>query len=507
MSNKKEIFDVTFVGGGPAGLYGAFYAGRQGLKAKIIDSQPELGGRLISLYPNKTIYDVAGYPEIAARDLVGNLAVSAESTGVEACLGERVTSLEGIGNEVITLLTDTGMHYSRSVVITAGVGAFVPRGLDVPGAKELEGKGIYYNLDDVERFRGKRVIIVGAGDNAFQWAAELGEVAESVLLIHRLNNYGAGESLPARLAKSGVEMKFPYFELKALHGEERIEEITFLDTLTGEEERREAEALLLNIGFVVNLHQFESWGLAVSGNSIAVNRKMETNLPGVYAAGDIITYPGKLKLISTAAGEVATAVNDVVDLLKRRREESRRKAAGAERALETAAVFYSGFEAVQMAIALVRNSVEFFRIAVLSTRDPELKKFFARLQKDGIDHLNVMKEKVLPAFSESSYTTEDLDDTALAYLRDTIDPFVFGGHRLAGEAARNGIPSDLDAIYKGIRVHEDTVAFFERLTREPSMVKVSGTLEELATSERQHLEMLREQQKIQMEGGPARIWE
>jgi len=503
MSDKREIFDVTFVGGGPAGLYGAFYAGRHGLKAKIIDSQTELGGRLASLYPTKTIYDVAGYPEIVSKVLVGNLAASAESVGAAVSLGERVTSLEGAGGEVLTLMTDHGEHYSRSVVVTAGVGAFVPRGLDVPGAKELEGKGIYYNLDDAEHFRGRKVIIVGAGDNAFEWAAELGGVAESVLLVHRLNNYGAGESLAARLSQSGVETKFPYFELKALHGDERVEEITYIDTLTGEEERREVEALLLNIGFVVNLHQFESWGLAVSGNSIAVNSKMETNLPGVYAAGDIITYPGKLKLISTAAGEVATAVNDIVDLLKRRREESRRRAAGAERALETAAAFYSGYEAVQMAIALVRNSVEFFRIAVLSTRDPKLKKFFARLQKDGIDHINVLKDKVLPAFSGSTYTTEDLDDTALAYLRDSIDPFVFGGHRLAGEAARHGIPSDLDAIYKGIRVHEDTVAFFERLAREPSMGEVGSTFKELADGERKHLEMLREQQKIQMESGPA----
>jgi thioredoxin reductase len=503
MSPQKEIFDVTFIGGGPAGLYGAFYAGRQGLKVKIIDSQPEAGGRLTALYPTKTIYDVAGYPEIVSKELVGNLVESARNAGAAFVLGERVESLQGAGEEVLTLVTDQGMHYTRTAVVVAGVGAFLPRGLDVPGAQELEGKGIFYNLDDLGKFRGKKVIIVGAGDNAFEWAADLAGVAGSVLLVHRLNNYGAAESLPDRLIKGGVELKFPYFELKALHGENKIEAITFIDTLTGEEERRGAEALLLNIGFVVNLHHFEEWGLEVGGNSIRVDRKMQTNIPGVYAAGDIVTYPGKLKLISTAAGEAATAVGDIVDLLKRRREEKRREVAGLERALETTAGYYSGFEAVQMAMALVRNSVEFFRIALLSTDNRQLKKFFARLQKDGLDHLNLLQSKVLPQYLSGSYAMEDLDDTALAYLRDTIDPFVFGGHRLAGEAARHGIPSDLDAIYKGIRVHEDTVAFFERLAREPGMAKVSDTFVKLATGERKHLELLREQQKRQMEEGPA----
>jgi thioredoxin reductase/rubrerythrin len=506
MSEIKEIFDVTFIGGGPAGLYGAFYAGRKKLKTKIIDSQPELGGRLTALYPTKTIYDVAGYPEIVSKKLVGNLAESAQSSGAKVVLGEKVESIGGAGGDVLTLVTDKGMHYTLTAVVAAGVGAFVPRGLDSPGAKELQGKGIFYNLEDVGRFRGKKVIIVGAGDNAFEWAADLAGVAKSVLLVHRLNNYGSAEGLPARLAKGGVEMKFPYYELKALHGEEKVEAITFIDTLTGEEERREVEALLLNIGFVVNLHNFQEWGLEVGGNSIKVNRRMQTSIPGVYAAGDIVSYPGKLKLISTAAGEAATAVNDIVELLKQRRVEARREAAGLERALETTAGYYSGFEAVQMAMALVRNSVEFFRIAVLSTGDRELKKFFARLQRDGIDHLNLLKEKVLPVFSKGAYSMEDLDDTALAYLRDSVDPFVFGGHRLAGEAARHGIPSDLDAIYKGIRVHEDTVAFFERLAREPGMAKVSKTFEELAAGERKHLELLRDQQKRQMESGPAPRW-
>jgi len=408
-----------------------------------------------------------------------------------------VTGLKKSGKNRWLLRTQRGEHLTRTVVVAAGVGAFMPRAFEEAGPEELAEKGIYFKINNVERFRDKKVVIIGAGDNSIEWAARLAPVASSVLLANRLNRFGGEEGLPARLAAEGVQIKFPYYELKEIHGGERVESVTVVNSKTGSAERIEVDALLLNVGFIVNLLDFESWGLKVSGNSLVVNERMQTDLEGVYAAGDIVSYNGKLKLISIAASEVATAVADIAAVLARR--ERARRLQKVERAMETPGRFYSGFEAVQMAIALVRNSVNFCRAAVLAGRDEAVKYLFALLQRDGLNHLETLRDKVLPQYSGGGYAQEDLDDTALAYLRDAVDPFVFGGHRLAEEAAKSGIPSDLDAIYMGIRVHEDSVAFFERLVREPSLKKSHEEFTRLLQSERGHLEMLLRQQKILME--------
>ena len=500
MSDKKDMIDVTFIGGGPAGLYGAHYAGRRGLTSRIVESLPQLGGRLMALYPDKMLHDVAGHPAILARDFVEQLVEQALSHQPEVRLGERVTGLRQNKDRTWQIETTGGKYSSRTVVVAAGVAAYVPKALEGIAAEEQEAWGVYYQVGDPARYAGKRVVIAGAGDNAIDWAAKVAPHAASVLLANRLNRFGDDPALPARLVKQGVEILFPYYEMKEVHGESRVEAVTIVDARTGAEERREADVLLLNTGYVANLHQLEGWGLKAAGNSLVVDERMRSNLAGVYAAGDVVNYVGKLKLISIAAGEAATAVADIASELKEREKE---KKAGrrVEHAMEVSGRFYSGYEAVQMAIAMIRNSVRFFRTAVIGAKDDGVKNLFAKLQREGLQHVEELQNKVLPKYAGGGYAVEDLDDTALAYLRDAVDPFVFGGHRLAQDAMRGGFTSDMDAIYTGIRVHEDTVSFFEHLVREPSLAGTKPELEKLLEGARHHLDVLLKQQKDLMENG------
>ncbi|MDP6626014.1 MAG: NAD(P)/FAD-dependent oxidoreductase [Nitrospinota bacterium] len=308
---ENEVVDITFIGGGPVGLYGAYYTALRGSSVRIIESLPQLGGRLMALYPEKYIYDVAGFPKIYAKDLIANLTEQTLQYKPLVSLDEKVTGLvSNSEDKTYTLATDKNNQYkSKAVIIVAGVGAFVPRKLDVKGINVLKGSGVYYFVKDLSIFKDKRVAIVGGGDSAVDWALTLEKQAKQVTLLHRLGRFQAHEDSIDKLLNSSAEVKFPYYEIKEVHGGERVEAITYFNSKTGEEQYLEIDSLLLNIGFLANLGPISEWGLEIEKNSIKVNHKMETNLPGVYAAGDIVTHPGKIKLISTGAGEVAIAVN------------------------------------------------------------------------------------------------------------------------------------------------------------------------------------------------------
>ncbi|MBI4532280.1 MAG: NAD(P)/FAD-dependent oxidoreductase [Candidatus Latescibacteria bacterium] len=309
-TSVSEIFDITIIGGGPTGLFGAFYAGMRNVRTKIIDSLPQLGGQLSALYPEKYIYDVAGFPKILAKDLVRNLEDQALQFHPAVCLDEKVIDLQRNGDGILVLTTEPGrIHLTRTVMIAAGVGAFVPRKLDIPDFDRLEGRGVYYFVKNLQAFQGDDVLIVGGGDSAVDWALTLEHIAKHVTLIHRRDQFRAHEESVKQLMISGVEVKV-FYELKAIRGEERVESVVIFDNRTREEEERRIDVLLLNIGFLANLGPIKSWGLGIEGNGIRVNSQMETNIPGVYAAGDIADYPGKLKLIATGVGEAAVAVNN-----------------------------------------------------------------------------------------------------------------------------------------------------------------------------------------------------
>ena len=304
----SDVYDLTIIGGGPTGLYGAFYAGLRQMKTKIIDSLGQLGGQLSALYPEKYIYDVGGFPRILAKDMVSEFGKQALQFDPTVCLEEKVLKLERGGDGIITLTTDKTVHRTKTVLIAAGVGAFLPRKMDVPRIEDLVNKGIQYFVQDLSALAGRRVVIVGGGDSAFDWALALSDKAQSVVQIHRSDKFRAHEDTVQKVLASAVTVR-SFYELKAIHGEERLEAVTVFDNRSGEEETIECDNLLLNIGFLTNLGPIKEWGLDILKNSVKVDSTMQTNIPGVYAAGDICTFHGKLKLIATGIGEAGTAAN------------------------------------------------------------------------------------------------------------------------------------------------------------------------------------------------------
>jgi thioredoxin reductase len=308
MPESSDLHDVTIIGGGPTGLFAAYYAGFRSLKAKIVDSLPELGGQLTAAYPEKYIYDVAGFPRILAKDLVRNLVEQARPFAPTVCLGESVQKLEPSGAKHLRVLTDRAEHWSRVLVITTGLGMYTPRRLR--GSESFEGKGLYYTVMRTDEFRGKEVVIIGGGDSAVDWALHLEQLARGITLIHRREQFRAHAENVRRLLNSTVRVKLSC-RAKGLRGEAHIREVVIVNTKTKAEETLRVDAVLACLGFSSELGPMADWGLELEGkDSIRVNTKMETNVAGVYAAGDVAEFPGKVKLIVTGFGEAATAVNN-----------------------------------------------------------------------------------------------------------------------------------------------------------------------------------------------------
>jgi len=305
----QDIYDITIIGGGPSGLFAAFYAGLRAAKTKIIDSLPQLGGQLATLYPDKYIYDIPGFPRVLAREFVDRQVSQAMEHSPEVCLNEKVTQLHRNADDVLELETEPGnVHLSRTVIIAAGAGAFVPRTLDIPDVKRMQGRGVHYFIQDLDAFRDRRVLVVGGGYTALDWAGSLLGIASKVTLIHRRGTFRAHEQAVKEILLSSCNV-LSFYELKALHGNGHVQAATIFDNRTGEEMTLDVDAVVLGLGFLANLGPIKQWGLNIVKNSIWVDSQFQTNLPGVYAVGDIATYDGKLKLIATATAEAAVAVN------------------------------------------------------------------------------------------------------------------------------------------------------------------------------------------------------
>jgi ferredoxin/flavodoxin---NADP+ reductase len=306
-NNDNPPVDLAIIGGGPTGLFGAFYAGLRGMSVNIIDSLDILGGQLTTLYPEKFIYDVGGFPQILAKDLSQALVEQAGQYKPTVSLGERVERLER-ENDIFILHTKTRKHRTRSILIAAGIGAFEPKTLPLPEAERFAGRGLHYFVKDLQALRNKRVLIVGGGDSAVDWANTVSPIAASCTLIHRRDQFRAHEQSVA-LMRRGPTKILTFFELKGIGGSERIESATVYDNRSKEEQIIGIDALLVNVGFNNSLGPIKEWGLEIEGGSIKVDAMMQTNIPGVFAAGDIATFPGKLKLIATGFGEACIAVN------------------------------------------------------------------------------------------------------------------------------------------------------------------------------------------------------
>jgi ferredoxin/flavodoxin---NADP+ reductase len=310
MSSQPEVFDLTIIGGGPTGLFAAYYAGLRQMKTKIIDSLDQLGGQLATLYPEKYIYDVAGFPRVVARDLVKNLMEQGLQYGASVHLSQTVSTLRrDEANDCYVVGSDQGEHYTRTLLICAGAGAFHPRKLTLSNASQWEGRGVYYSVASKAVFQDKRLLIIGGGDSALDWAMNLHGVASHITIIHRRNQFRAHEDSISRVLGSGTPI-LTFWELKELvTADNVIREVIIVNNQTHEERILRVDAILPQLGFISTLGAIKDWPIKVVAHSIMVDSQMHTNMKGIFAAGDVTGYQGKLKLIVTGFGEAATAVN------------------------------------------------------------------------------------------------------------------------------------------------------------------------------------------------------
>ncbi|WP_088104801.1 NAD(P)/FAD-dependent oxidoreductase [Halalkalibacter urbisdiaboli] len=307
---NNEVFDITIIGGGPVGMFASFYAGIRKATVKIIESLPQLGGQLSALYPEKYIYDIAGFPKVRAQELIDNLQkqINLFKEQTELCFGEEVQQIEKV-NGIFVIHTETGIHLSKSIIITGGNGSFQPRTLPIEVTKTLEATNVHYFIKDLNQFSNRKVVIFGGGDSAVDWALMLEPIAEKVTLVHRREKFRAHEHSVSLLEKSKVEILTPFVPVK-LEGQNTLEKVILKNAKGDNKKEIEADDVVVNYGFVSSLGPIKGWDLDIEGNSIVVNSKQETNIEGIYAAGDICTYDGKIKLIATGFGEAATAVSN-----------------------------------------------------------------------------------------------------------------------------------------------------------------------------------------------------
>ena len=313
----NELKDITIIGAGPTGLYALFYAGMRGVSAQVIDALPQAGGQLAALYPEKLIFDVAGFPRVLAKDLVAGLRDQAGQFGNPLYLNRTVIGLDEVDGQFVVRTTD-GDFPTRSVVIAGGIGAFSPRKLPQPATHAWYGRGIDDVVLDPTIYTNKRVLIVGGGDSAFDWAQQLRPRAAHVTLIHRSDRFRAHQAtvddVLAAAARGDKTEVLTFHELYDIESQDSARVSGAVVRATKDKTTRliQIDTILPMLGFVSDMGALAEWGLNVEKDEIIVTPQMETGRAGIYAAGDITSYAGKLKLISVGFGEAATAVNQAV---------------------------------------------------------------------------------------------------------------------------------------------------------------------------------------------------
>lgn len=312
---RHEQRDLTIIGAGPTGLFALFYAGMRGATAQIVDALDQPGGQLAALYPEKLIFDVAGFPEVLAKDLVKSLERQAARFGQPIHCGQTVTGLDAEDDHFV-LRTGTDEFPTKCIVIAAGIGAFSPRRLPQACAGPWYGRGIEDRVLDPAKFGGAHVVIIGGGDSAFDWAHQLQGRAASVALVHRSDRFRAHHSTVEAVREDVAAGRTALFTFHELHDilevDGRMHELELRDVKAKTTVRVRCDVVLPMLGFVSDLGALTEWGLTLEKDEIVVNSQMETGRSGIYAAGDITTYPGKLKLIATGFSEAAVAVNQAV---------------------------------------------------------------------------------------------------------------------------------------------------------------------------------------------------
>ena len=317
---QKHQTDVVIVGAGPVGLFAVFECGMVRLGCHVVDVLDHAGGQCTALYPEKPIYDIPGFPRIDAADLVTRLQEQAAPFHPVYHLGQQVQSVTPRDGGGWTVTTSRGTEIDcRAVVVAAGVGAFGPNRPPLGGIEAYEGKSVFYYVRQREAFRGRRVAIAGGGDSAVDWALSLAELASQVFVIHRRPKFRAAPESEARLKalvqQGKVELVVPY-QLHGLEGRDGQLDAVIVATLDGETRRLDADVLLPFFGLSTALGPIGDWELALHNNQVAVDPvTMAGNRPGLFAIGDIATYPGKLKLILTGFAEAAIAARSAYALV------------------------------------------------------------------------------------------------------------------------------------------------------------------------------------------------
>ncbi|WP_126449395.1 NAD(P)/FAD-dependent oxidoreductase [Sulfodiicoccus acidiphilus] len=304
-------YDMVVIGGGPVGMFTTFYAGLRDMRVLTVDAQDELGGQLVSLYPEKIIYDVGGYPAISAYELAQKLAEQMKTFGPDVRMKEYVDWIRQNEDKTWSVETNTGYKAkTKTVAIAVGLGRLAPSRLGAKGEEQYENRGVYYAVRRKSDFTGKRVMVVGGGDAAVDWALMLAPVAKSVTLIHRRDQFRALESNVKQLYR--VAQVKTWHELKEVRGDgNKVTQAIIFDNRTKEEEVLDLDAVVISIGYKGDLGNMPKWGIAMRGREVLVNSRMETNLPGVYAVGDIVSQPDtpKLAIIAVGFGQAVIATS------------------------------------------------------------------------------------------------------------------------------------------------------------------------------------------------------
>lgn len=305
----EELYDVTIVGGGPAGLYTAFYSGMRDLKTKIIEYSSQLGGRML-IYPEKMIWDVGGVTPILGGQLIEQLVQQAMTFDPTIVLNQKIEHLEKQQDGTFLLISSTGeKHYSKTVILAVGYGVLSMQKLEIEGADRYEVTNLHYTVQELDVFRNKHVLISGGGNSAVDWANELDEIAASVTIVHRRDEFGGHEKNVLRMHESMVRVRTPC-EVVQLHGdEELITSVSIEHKETGEIECIEVDEVIVSHGLKCDYGALEEWGLDIQDGVAIVNEKRETNIEGLYGAGDFIDHPSKVRLIAGAFSDGILALN------------------------------------------------------------------------------------------------------------------------------------------------------------------------------------------------------
>ena len=317
-SSVTREAELAIVGAGPVGLYAAYYAGFRGLETILFETLPMFGGQISAFYPDTQIYDVAGFPAVSGRELVDRLVAQMSAFPIDTRLGEEVVAVERQASSfaIATRAASSApspaerTYRARAVLVTAGIGSFSPQRMTDPAIAHYEGRGLSYETPAPERVAGARVVVLGGSERAVDMAIALAAAAESVTLVHRRDRLPVSDQVRARLDASPVDF-LPFHDLLAIAGADRVERVTLADRRDGTQQQRDAQLVVPCYGFHADASALGRFGARLDEGALAVDSRMASDLPGIYAAGDGATYPGKVRLLAADFGEACTAINNI----------------------------------------------------------------------------------------------------------------------------------------------------------------------------------------------------